>query len=213
MNAAKTLAQKMLRYFDWPAERYDLVAFGLAYLLLYLTDVAGVLLAGWVSGAFACTIAAALTAAVFRTFTGGAHFSRAWLCWFFSYTVLGLFGGLAKAVTSPAGPVFIASFLAAAGLTMAAAIPTLAPVASPAKKISPAHAVRLRRGAWVTLLLWAGISTYLVWRGHLGVAVASGLGLTWQTFTLTPGGAWLYRQIDRVLAAGHEAGTEGGASR
>ncbi|MGE5506920.1 MAG: accessory gene regulator ArgB-like protein [Chitinophagales bacterium] len=210
MDAAKILAHKLTNYFGWPAERYDVAVFGLTYLLLYLSDVAGVILAGWLAGAFVCTLAAALTSAVFRTFTGGAHFSRAWLCWLFSYAVLGLFGAFSRNMADPAGPLIIAIFLVIAAGTAAAAIHTLAPVDSPAKRIAPAHAAKLRKGAWFALLVWVLTAACLVWRGHLAVAVAAGLGLTWQTFTLTRGGAWFYRCIDRMFIPGPRARTKGG---
>jgi accessory gene regulator B len=199
--AAKALTDRIIRYFGLPEERRDVLAFGVIHVFLYLIDAVGLLLACLLSRAPAFTLTAAFTSMSFRSLTGGAHLDNPWRCSVISFSILGLSGALAALLTKVAGPRVGALLIAVVGGCAAAAIWRYAPVDSPAKPLSEPQKRRLRKAAWLLLVIWAVWEGALLGRGYLGPALASGLGLFLQTGTLTPGEARLTRWIDQRFSS------------
>lgn len=198
---AKALADRMIKYFGFPEERRDLLAFGLTYVFLYVVDVTAIVVAGFVAGALGLTLVAAASAAVFRAFTGGAHFSDPWSCAVISAVLSAALGSVAGRVTlGVSSPAWVAAGSAVlVAVAASAANQAYAPVESSAKPLSPAQKVGLRCMAWVVLAGWGIVMALLFRYKAFDFILASSLGVLWQVLTLTPGGARLYRLVDRAL--------------
>ncbi|MDI6871061.1 MAG: accessory gene regulator B family protein [Bacillota bacterium] len=197
---AKALTDRMIRYFGFSEERRDLLAFGVTYILLFVIDTLTVVLAGILVGAFGLTLVVALTSAVFRSLTGGAHFSDPWTCAIASAVIAAGLGSLAAALTDIVPFWLMGIVLVVAGLA-GVTIHRYAPVDSPAKPISPPQKAKLRRVSWVALAGWVIIMGCVLYRGGSSLVAASALGLIWQVGTLTPGGARFYHLVNRALGA------------
>ncbi len=196
---ARALTDRMIRYFGFPEERRDLLAFGMTYLFLFVIDAGAVVLAGIAVGELGLTLVVAVTSAVFRAVTGGAHFSDPWTCAIFSAAIAAVLGRLA---TSLADVPLLWLVLVAAAVSAVAGVGIwmYAPVASPAKPISPEQRARLRRMAWFVLAGWLIAMGTVLQRGDSRFIAASALGLIWQVATLTPGGARFYLTIDWAVS-------------
>jgi accessory gene regulator B len=196
---ARALTDRMIRYFDLPEERRDTLAFGLLHVFLYLLDAVGLLAACLLSGSPALTLTAAFTSMSFRSLTGGAHLSSPWWCSLFSFSLLALCGASAAWLGRVVGPGTAAALVAAVGLGAAIGLWLYAPVDSPAKPLRAPQKRRLRMAAWVLWAVWVLGAGLLLSRGYLAAALASSLGLIFQTASLTPGEARLLRWIDQRL--------------
>ncbi|MGE5552508.1 MAG: accessory gene regulator B family protein [Betaproteobacteria bacterium] len=196
---ARALTDRMIRYFDLPEERRDVLAFGIIYVFLYLLDAIGLLIACLISGVPGLTLMTAFTSMFFRSLTGGAHLSSPWWCSLFSFTLLALFGVLAAFLGEMIGRRAAVGFIAVVGVCAAVAIWLYAPVDSPAKPIPTPQKRQLRKAAWLLWTVWVVWEGFLVARGYLAAALASALGLMLQTASLTPGEARLLRWIDQRL--------------
>lgn len=195
-GAAKTLADRMINYFGLPEERRDVLSFGLTCLLLYILDILGIVLAGILVGALGATLVAALTFAAFRSTTGGAHLKGPWLCCLVSSAVLAACGALAVQLARAISVGQTMLFLATVAGLAAVAIAKYAPVDSPAKPIPQPQKIKFKRSALCLWILWIITVAALLGLGKAGLAIASGLGLACQAFSLTPGGAGFFRFID-----------------
>lgn len=203
--AARALTDGLIRYFHLPEDRRDVLFYGVTCLLLDLLGLVAIVLAGFLVGLPGLTLVAAATSGLFRSFTGGAHFYSPWLCTAASAAIAALLGVAAAALRGlPTTQLTLGLALVVAA--SAVAFHRYAPVDSPAKPISPAKRAKLRRAAWLVLVAWTGAAGIFLATGDAGLVVASALGLLWQSWTLTPGGARLYRFIDQ--ASGHEGRLE-----
>lgn len=199
--AARALTNRLISYFHLPEERRDVLFYGVTCLLLDLLGLAAIVLAGFLAGVPGLTLVAAGTSALFRSFTGGAHFHNPWLCTAASAAIAALLG-LAAAALHGLPALYLTLGLALVVAASATAFHRYAPVDSPAKPISPAKRLRLRKAAWVALAAWTAAVGVALATGAAGIMAASALGLLWQSLTLTPGGAGLYRFIDRICGLG-----------
>ena len=157
----------------------------------------------------------ALTAAVFRTFMGGAHLATAWRCGITAASVmiaLGLAGRSIAAIV-PIGSDSRVQLWAA--LVLAAlsvwAIARYCPADVPQKPIThPVHRRNLRIVSWSLTGLWLVISLYLVRLDAAKLYWSSALGLAQQLLMVTPVGFALCRQLDRLVEI---ISTKGGGIR
>ncbi|HHW15615.1 MAG TPA: accessory gene regulator B family protein [Firmicutes bacterium] len=196
---AKALTERLIRYFGLPEHRRDMLGFGLVTLLISAVDLGAVVLAGWLARVLRLTLVAALTSALFRALTGGAHFSNPWTCAVASAAIAAALGRIA-AVFSTLAPVWTGALLVLSLTAAGWAFWVHAPVASPAKPLSPSHQAKLRRITWAVGAIWAAAAGAALRFGEPGAVAASALGLLWQAYTLTPGGASFYRFVDTQVA-------------
>lgn len=198
-NAVGIVADKLIKYFSFPEERRDVVAFGLTTLFLAVLDILGIAVAGFLTGLPGPTFAAAATFAFFRLLTGGAHFSGPLLCCVASSLLLSgcaLFGGWLSAVMTPLSQI---AFIAGVSFIAGAVTAAYAPVASPGKPLTDRRRVSLKRKALAFDTAWVVAAVSAICFDNSLVALASALGLLAQTITLTPGGARLFDLVDRTV--------------
>ncbi len=182
----------------------EIARYGLQCLVYTTAGFLAVVLSGWLLGCLLPALVAASAAAFLRAFSGGAHSSSPVTCTLLGALVAGLLGKAAVlAARFPAGARL---FLVAAAFLLSWAVVILrAPVASPARPLSPAHRQKLRLLALAaTPLLGAGAGALAAAGRAPELGLAAACGALWQAFSLTAAGHEFASLVDKITPWGRE---------
>lgn len=189
---ARQISNQLVKAVGGSEDMAQICAYGLEYLLVIIANISSVFLCGFITGTLPLTATAAISAALLRNVSGGAHFSSPWRCSLMSGVIAVLLGWLGALL--PAN-VYASSIicLASVGLVI-----LYAPVDSPAKPIKPQQKPYFRKvSIIVALAIWfVGIRYSST---HPDLVNAAILGMLWQALSLTPAGAYMYQQVDAGL--------------
>lgn len=197
----KSLFEAVRRETNVTPEVGEIVYYGLFCLILALLTIIGIGVVSTATCGMVAGYTAAFAAAVFRNFSGGAHFATPGVCTVVSWAVYPLFTwGLLYLIPTSARM----SLALASGVAALLVAYTYAPVESSAKPITAGRRLALKQvsmglaTAW--LLVLAAMSEMRMELGHSGVAVAVSSGLIWQSYTLTPLGEKTHALVDRAVS-------------
>lgn len=204
------LAGRMGRWladqFQWTSDEQEIATFSLLLIISTGFTLVLLVLLGGLAGVMPEVLVMAGTAAVLRTFAGGAHLSSGWRC---AWATAGA-ATIAAYFAHVAGPVVggwlgdrASWVLVAIGLAVAAVMAGLAPVPAPGKPLrSERHRRVLRSLAVATTLVWAAGWAVGLSRGAVqpSLWLASTLGLLQEALSVTPSGERIARWLDRMLA-------------
>jgi accessory gene regulator B len=197
-RSAGYLAQEL----NLTGDQEIVLAYAMRIFLSSITGIIVIILLAMAAGVLPYTLAAAVTAAVLRMFSGGAHAGSPLNCTVIAgviFTALGLagrhtFASLENYLPVLAPAVWLMSILV---------ILKYAPADTPAKPIT----TKMQRGKLrfisLTLVFVWGLPVFFSLAGTLEIKenliYASTLGLLWQTFSLTPYGYTLSSLLDKAF--------------
>ncbi|MZP31482.1 hypothetical protein GTO91_17515 [Heliobacterium undosum] len=176
-------------------DKYEIVVFGLEYILSSIVSIGSILFIGWAIGLFKEVTVFLLTAIPFRWLSGGAHSSTFWGCYWISI------------ITSIGFPLFsqyqlfdiIHSEQWTIGIALFSSILMFLFAPSNAVHYEEEKSIRLlilRLGSIAYPYLWYLVATKLLDDSVL--YQVSMCGLAWQTFTTTPFGYFTFKRFDRL---------------
>lgn len=168
----------------------------MGYSLLFLTS--------YIFGVWRYALTAAVTASVFRIFSGGAHATSAIRCSIIGLTVFTGFGAFAGKIVDKGR---LQAFLVYLLILLLFSFITLyryAPADTPSKPInSQAQKKTLRLTSFILLASYSVLVLYVSRTSagnlYINYIAASSLGLGWQMFTLTPWGYSFNHAFDSSL--------------
>jgi len=168
----------------------------LSYVLL--------LLVSWVLGVWQWALAAAVTASVFRVFSGGAHASDPVRCSIIGTTVFTAVGAAAVVYYIPMGNYQFGMLLLAVFVISSIIFYIYVPADTPGKPItSQVQRTYLRIISYSLLVVWSAAVYFLFISARdvfaESLIIASLGGLCWQVFTLTPPGYLVFDRFDTFL--------------
>lgn len=158
------------------------------------------LLVALLLGTFSNVLIIALTTAVLRSFSGGAHSSTMFGCAIYGTIIMNIFGIITKYTNLNKGVLSIIILIIF--LFALWSINKYAPADTPGKPITTkVKRQKLRRFSFLTLFIWFGIciTWYTGLTKHYIFAYSSALGVLWQCFSLTNWGYSLLHHMDRVV--------------
>lgn len=199
------LAAKGARYLTeelkLTGEQETVLVYALKVLLSSVIGYLVVILFAWILGILPYTLAAAMTASVLRTFSGGAHANSPLNCTLIGvviFTELGLLSKYSFGLVEIYLPVLV---LVVWFLTLLI-IRRYVPADTPEKPIeNELQRRRLRRVSTTLVLLWGLLmlfSALEIFSLSKPIVYSSTLGLVWQVFSLTPAG-YAFAQLLNVL--------------
>lgn len=181
----------------------EIILFGMR---LFATSVSGyiaLIVIALLLGILPYVLAAAVTASVFRIFSGGAHASTPLRCNLIGVSVFSVFGYLVKVYfhTNYTSLTFIPIIIFLVGLYV---IYRYVPAETPGKPVSSQLQRRyLRIISFSLLTVWDIISLWELSSAaetiERKMVLSSCLGMAWQLFTLTPLGYRVVGKIDALL--------------
>ncbi|NLO89943.1 MAG: accessory gene regulator B family protein [Clostridia bacterium] len=168
----------------------------LSYTLLFLFS--------WVLGVWQWAFAAALTAAIFRVFSGGAHASHPIRCSIIGATVFTTVGALVATFYIPVGNYQFGMILLVVFVISSVIFYIYVPADTPGKPItSQVQRTYLRIISYSLLVVWSAAVYFLFISARdvfaESLIIASLGGLCWQVFTLTPPGYLVFDRFDTFL--------------
>jgi accessory gene regulator B len=179
----------------------ELILYGLQVLTYSLAGILTIGLMGWLLGCFWATIAVALTAAMLRLVSGGAHSRSPLLCNILGMIVAPFLAKLAV-YTAPQISATVLFVMVLLGSIFSLLIfYILAPVDSEAKPITAVEERRKFKHLSIALtsLITLG-QVALIISGNLSTLVlAVSFGTWWQAFTLTGAGHLFSSKLDNLL--------------
>lgn len=211
---AGQMGQWLADQFNWSTDEQEIATFSLLLMISAGFTLILLVLFGWLAGVLAEILVMAGTAAILRTFAGGAHLSSGWRCsWVTAAAATA--GALVARWAGPLAARWLGEgvpwVLLGVGLAVAALMARRAPVPAPEKPLrSPRHRQILRALAVGTSLLWAVAAA--VWAGRGGLPpslwLASTFGLLQEAFSVTPSGGRTARWLDHMLFQSFTKGGE-----
>ena len=197
---AQGIAEKLGELAGLAPEEREVVAYGLDYLLSGMTAAALTLLAGFMLGRFAETLAALLCVGLLRIFAGGAHCTARWRCTVTSFAGIIVIVLATKFIYSLVPAMAWAAFSTVWAMV---AVWLWAPnnSAREIKDLKRRH--QLRRRALIILPLACIILFSLAAGGTAelkALAVAGATGFAAGAFMLSPAGFSLMSFFDQKLA-------------
>lgn len=195
----EALAEKIARWFGTnlglDEDQREVIAYAVITLFLLIIPLFFLLILCWFFGVLYEGLTVALTAAILRSVTGGAHLSSPWRCILISTAVPVLFALGAKA----AGPYISAGTMT--GILILAlswglyTIHLYAPAEVKEKPVKPEKRGVYRRMSFLYTVIWAVFAGYLIYKDAGNLFLATTLGFIWQMITLTPIGFYIYRRL------------------
>jgi accessory gene regulator B len=178
----------------------EIALYGLQVIIYTITGFLAVSLAGWLLGCLYTTLAATLTAAFLRLWSGGAHSNSPLTCVLLGAVVSSALGKISLVLAPLLKPFHLFLAVVLGSLLSLTFVWRLAPVDSPAK---PILAAEYRRRMWLfsvtSVVLIAAVQVALLAvAGAPDLVLAASLGLWWQTFTLTRAGHRFATFIDKM---------------
>lgn len=180
---------------DLDEEKTEVVAYALTSLFLVIIDLTLILVVCGFLGVIQEGLIAALTGAVLRSVTGGAHLSSPWRCAILSALLPAFFGYLGKF----AGPLLTSEilvvFLFFTLIWGVFIVNRYAPAEVKARPIRPEKRGFYRKAGILLVLFWAIPAFFFLSTNRPAFFLAGSCGLWWQTITLTPPGFTIYRYL------------------
>ena len=179
----------------------EVILYGLQVLTYSLAGILTICLMGWLLGCFWATIAVALTAAMLRLVSGGAHSRSPLLCNILGMIVAPFLAKLAVYAAPQISAVMLFVIVLLGALLSLVVIYGLAPVDSPGKPITAEQERRKFKYLSIALtsLITLGQITLLLAGNAPALVLAVSLGTWWQAFTLTGAGHRFASIVDNLF--------------
>lgn len=201
-NLTRPAATYLKEKLDLTPEEEEIALYGLQVILYPLIGFLSIILVSWLLRCLYTTLAATLTSAFLRLWSGGAH-SRSPLTCTLLGAVVSPALGKTSLVLAPRLESFHLSIIVILGSLLSLFfVWRLAPVDSPAK---PLLSWEYRRRMWrlsiASVFLIAVVQVALLAAAVApALVLALSLGLWWQTFTLTRAGHRFATFIDEIIS-------------
>ncbi|KYH32898.1 accessory gene regulator ArgB-like protein [Neomoorella mulderi] len=201
-NLTRPAAAYLKEKLNLTPDEEEIALYGLQVIIYPLISLLSISLVGWVLGCLYTTLAATLTAAFLRLWSGGAHSRSPLTCTLLGAVVSPALGKLSLVLAPLLNSFHLFIIVILGSLLSLAFIWRLAPVDSPAKPLlSPEYRKRLRRLSITSVFFIAAVQiALLAAAGAQAVVLALSLGLWWQTFTLTRAGHRFATLIDEIIS-------------
>lgn len=203
-NLTRPAAAYLKEKLNLTPEEEEIALYGLQVIIYPLISLLSISLVGWLLGCLYTTLAATLTAAFLRLWSGGAHSRSPLTCTLLGAVVSPALGKTSLILTPHLSPFNLFIIVILGSLLSLTFVWRLAPVDSPAKPLlSPEYRQRMRRLSITSVFFIAAVQiALLAAAGAPAVVLALSLGLWWQTFTLTRAGHRFATLIDEIISPG-----------
>ena len=203
---ARKLANKIAFSLGCDKEKEAVVAYGLFAIIQITITILLVLILGILVGACIEALIICFSASILRKYSGGAHAETANLCTCISVLYCTLTAIISKKLLltlySPAPMIMAIVIIFSLSYLI---IYKYAPVDSPNKPIKTEKKKnRLRKGSFFTLFAYISLSVVLFILSYkyeiprsYGISLL--FGVSWQVFTLTPYGSFLFKKINHFF--------------
>lgn len=197
---ASESARFLVRELNLDELKSEILAYSVKILLSSVIGYFAIIVLSAAVGVLPWALAAAITASVLRTFSGGAHADSPFNC-----TVIGtlIFSGLGLASKYTFGPMEAFLFPVVGGVFLTAVYCVLryAPADTHNKPITgETHRRRLRNAAAAYVMVWGvAVMAAAPLNIYNEIIYASTLGLFWQALSLTPAGYILAGILNKVI--------------
>ncbi|MGI6286134.1 accessory gene regulator B family protein [Neomoorella humiferrea] len=201
-NLTRPAAAYLKEKLNLTPEEEEIALYGLQVIIYPLISLLSISLVGWLLGCLYTTLAATLTAAFLRLWSGGAHSRSPLTCTLLGAVVSPALGKTSLILTPHLSPFNLFVIVILGSLLSLTFVWRLAPVDSPAKPLlSPEYRQRMRRLSITSVFFIAAVQiALLAAAGAPAVVLALSLGLWWQTFTLTRAGHRFATLIDEIIS-------------
>lgn len=203
-NLTRPAAAYLKEKLNLTPDEEEIALYGLQVIIYPLISLLSISLVGWLLGCLYTTLAATLTAAFLRLWSGGAHSRSPLTCTLLGAVVSPALGKTSLILTPHLSPFNLFIIVILGSLLSLTFVWRLAPVDSPAKPLlSPEYRQRMRRLSITSVFFIAAVQiALLAAAGAPAVVLALSLGLWWQTFTLTRAGHRFATLIDEIISPG-----------
>jgi accessory gene regulator B len=194
---AKSIAGWFQMNMELDEDKTEVIEYSLISLFLLVFTLFFIIVFCWILGVLWEGLTAALTIAILRSVTGGAHLDSPWRCVFLSAILPAGFGYLSHHFASFIPEWAILCFLIVLLIWGLYYIIRFAPVESEAKPIRPERRSIYRNLGIGFAIIWAVLVFVLLQFKANELFLASALGFAWQILTLTPFGFQICNQLSR----------------
>lgn len=182
----------------------EVLAYSLTLIKSFISGYGFLFLVSFIFGLWSFALTAAVTASIFRVFTGGAHATTPANCTIIGVFLFTGFGALADNAAFAAEGYFFNLLLVGLFFLSFIVFYRYVPADTPGKPITSQAQKKYLRTISFSLLGLYCVSVYffvITFSGYpyVNYLVASLLGFSWQVFTLTPLGYSLYHAGDTLL--------------
>ncbi|CEP66210.1 Accessory gene regulator B [Moorella glycerini] len=201
-NLSRPAAAYLKEKLNLTPEEEEIALYGLQVIIYPLISLLSISLVGWLLGCLYTPLAATLTGAFLRLWSGGAHSRSPLTCTLLGAVVSPALGKISLVVAPLLNSFHLFIIVILGSLLSLAFVWRLAPVDSPAKPLlSPEYRQRMRRLSVTSIFFIAVVQIVLLaTAGVPAVVLALSLGLWWQTFTLTRAGHRFATLIDEIIS-------------
>jgi len=203
LDITRPAAAYLRQQLDLTPDQEEVAAYGLQLLLYPLLDFALICLAGWLLGCLGATIVAALSTALLRFFSHGAHSRSPVICALTGMIIFPVLGRLALTGAPFFTGISLSSTVLLGGIVSIMIVWRLSPIDSPAKRITSSEERRQLRLHSLVAVVFISVlqSALLLWTMQAAaVVLAMSFGLWWQAFSLTGPGHRLAAALDKITA-------------
>lgn len=202
LHLSKKAAAHMRKNLNFGDEEEEIVVYGFEMLFNFFFTLALICLTAWLLGCLPTALTATLVVLLLRSFSGGAHSSASINCAFISAAVAALTGKASIICGSQMPAIANIIFILAVLLISLRIMWVLAPVDSPAKPITSESRRRQLRGLSLAAVALISIVQLALLKLNYSLfarySLAAGLGVAWQSFTLTPMGHKFISIFDHI---------------
>lgn len=203
---ANKITNKLALELNFDEEKRQVVNYGLYGLIQLITILFSTLILGLIFGIAIEALMMSFTGSLLRKYSGGAHVSDINVCTLISILICILFPLIIKFYLLSLINSSLLSFLIAfIFLSSFYIVYKFAPVDNPNKPIkTEKKKKRMRKGSFICLILFLltsvlfsifGRDNKMLYAFCLSILFA----VSWQIFTLTKAGLWLYKALDAIL--------------
>lgn len=190
MSIEKKLIDNLGKELDLSEDKIEVIAFGYRLFIYSIWGYLFIILVSYILGTLPATLTAAITASLFRIFSGGVHASSQKKCVIFGAVIFNLLGLIVNLFSNDA------SWKLVNGLVWITVVITLvsfilyAPADTPGKPITTKVQIKKLKGISIVLLFIWCIFVHYVFKGEINInklyLLASTAGLAWQSVSLWP---------------------------
>jgi len=196
---SKTIAVRIARELDLPAERQEVIEYGALGLLSQSLSIFLLLLCAYILNMVKEVLILVFCSAILRNYSGGAHCSSPLRCALLSVIAVPLLVVISKFIYG-LGPVIYIITIILISLISICIYYIYSPVDSPSKPIRNKDKIkRLKFRSVVLSLFFLGLSMFLLLINHGQTSVLITLGVFYQAFTLTMFGHLYVGFFDKTL--------------
>lgn len=184
-------------------EEEEIAAYSIEMIFHSVFTFFAIYLVAWLLGCLPTTLTAILVASLLRLLSGGAHSISPANCTFVTVFVAALLGKISITYGTKVPFLVDIAFILAVLLISLRIIWFFVPVDSPSKPItSESYRRKLRSLSLITVVSMSTLQLILLklnYNFFSQYTLAASLGITWQTFTLTPAGHKFVNTIDFII--------------